>query len=397
MSSPTNDGADRTAASGSIGPVELGERLQGLDALRGFALFGVLAANIYLWFNGTYFSFPGHGPLSGLEPRLGHLPHHQHLHQRQVRLDLLLPLRARLCGPDDARRRQGRLRAHAPRSTAHGAAGDRHVACRPPLVRRHPGLLRDPRVRAARVSQATRQDPARLGRHSAHGGADDVGRAGAGLRSTGSTGCSGGGRGGGSECLTSRRVRGGGVRRRRLREPRPQPASLLQPEVAVQRAPRVRPVPAGVLGWSSADLPRRRCAPRAVHSGVPVGTGDRSARSGRPERRVGPRAPGERLAPAGAARRRDRGHRAQPGPAQHVLCDRADAALPAAALAAPDRGSRADGADGVEQLFVADRYVPVHLLRLRVGADRRGRPGGEQRWTPSFGQVFVTAKVESGS
>ena len=71
MSSPTNDGADRTAASGSIGPVELGERsfffvqlgerLQGLDALRGFALFGVLAANIYLWFNGTYFSFPGHG------------------------------------------------------------------------------------------------------------------------------------------------------------------------------------------------------------------------------------------------------------------------------------------------------------------------------------------------
>lgn len=39
-------------------PVKPGERILSLDVLRGIALFGVLAANIWLWFSGVGFKFP---------------------------------------------------------------------------------------------------------------------------------------------------------------------------------------------------------------------------------------------------------------------------------------------------------------------------------------------------
>lgn len=39
-------------------PVEPHERIQLVDVLRGFALFGVLTANIWLWFSGVIFLFP---------------------------------------------------------------------------------------------------------------------------------------------------------------------------------------------------------------------------------------------------------------------------------------------------------------------------------------------------
>jgi uncharacterized protein len=39
-------------------PVEANERILTLDVLRGIALFGVLVANIWLWFSGTSFRFP---------------------------------------------------------------------------------------------------------------------------------------------------------------------------------------------------------------------------------------------------------------------------------------------------------------------------------------------------
>jgi uncharacterized protein len=42
----------------SLAPVKPGERILSLDVLRGIALFGVLAANIWLWFSGVVFRFP---------------------------------------------------------------------------------------------------------------------------------------------------------------------------------------------------------------------------------------------------------------------------------------------------------------------------------------------------
>lgn len=41
-----------------LSPVDAGERILTLDVLRGIALFGVLAANIWLWFSGISFRFP---------------------------------------------------------------------------------------------------------------------------------------------------------------------------------------------------------------------------------------------------------------------------------------------------------------------------------------------------
>ena len=43
-----------------LAPVAPGERIQILDVLRGIALFGVLAANIWLWFSGIMFRFPAY-------------------------------------------------------------------------------------------------------------------------------------------------------------------------------------------------------------------------------------------------------------------------------------------------------------------------------------------------
>lgn len=47
-----------TAAEPTLAPVSPGERIVHLDVLRGIALFGVLIANIWLWFSGTIFRFP---------------------------------------------------------------------------------------------------------------------------------------------------------------------------------------------------------------------------------------------------------------------------------------------------------------------------------------------------
>jgi uncharacterized protein len=50
-----------------LSPVQPGERILTLDVLRGIALFGVLAANIWLWFSGIYFRFPDYmGEVWGL-------------------------------------------------------------------------------------------------------------------------------------------------------------------------------------------------------------------------------------------------------------------------------------------------------------------------------------------
>jgi len=48
--------ASTPAASPNPRPVDEGERLVLLDTLRGFALFGVFMANVYLWFSGRMFS-----------------------------------------------------------------------------------------------------------------------------------------------------------------------------------------------------------------------------------------------------------------------------------------------------------------------------------------------------
>jgi uncharacterized protein len=58
----TPDDAIPTAptAPQSLAPVAPGERILALDVLRGIALFGVLAANIWLWFSGVIFRFPGY-------------------------------------------------------------------------------------------------------------------------------------------------------------------------------------------------------------------------------------------------------------------------------------------------------------------------------------------------
>jgi uncharacterized protein len=58
----TPDDATPTAptAPQSLAPVAPGERILALDVLRGIALFGVLAANIWLWFSGVIFRFPAY-------------------------------------------------------------------------------------------------------------------------------------------------------------------------------------------------------------------------------------------------------------------------------------------------------------------------------------------------
>jgi uncharacterized protein len=43
-----------------LAPVAPGERILALDVLRGIALFGVLTANIWLWFSGVIFRFPAY-------------------------------------------------------------------------------------------------------------------------------------------------------------------------------------------------------------------------------------------------------------------------------------------------------------------------------------------------
>jgi uncharacterized protein len=48
------------AAPQPLAPVAPGERILVLDVLRGIALFGVLAANIWLWFSGVFFRFPAY-------------------------------------------------------------------------------------------------------------------------------------------------------------------------------------------------------------------------------------------------------------------------------------------------------------------------------------------------
>ena len=47
-----------SAAPDPLTPVAPGERIVTLDVLRGIALFGVLAANIWIWFSGIIFRFP---------------------------------------------------------------------------------------------------------------------------------------------------------------------------------------------------------------------------------------------------------------------------------------------------------------------------------------------------
>jgi uncharacterized protein len=42
-----------------LGPVTATERIVTLDVVRGFALLGVVIANVWLWFSGTFFLFPG--------------------------------------------------------------------------------------------------------------------------------------------------------------------------------------------------------------------------------------------------------------------------------------------------------------------------------------------------
>jgi uncharacterized protein len=57
------DGGGSVPAPGAptlLTPVKPGERILTLDVLRGIALFGVLAANIWLWFSGIIFRFPAY-------------------------------------------------------------------------------------------------------------------------------------------------------------------------------------------------------------------------------------------------------------------------------------------------------------------------------------------------
>jgi uncharacterized membrane protein YeiB len=48
-----------------LAPVPPGERILALDVLRGIALFGVLTANIWLWFSGVIFRSRPTTPKSG--------------------------------------------------------------------------------------------------------------------------------------------------------------------------------------------------------------------------------------------------------------------------------------------------------------------------------------------
>ena len=43
----------------SLAPVSAAERITTLDVLRGIALLGVVIANVWLWFSGVAFRFPG--------------------------------------------------------------------------------------------------------------------------------------------------------------------------------------------------------------------------------------------------------------------------------------------------------------------------------------------------
>ena len=54
----TEHAASSPASASTLTPVKPGERILTLDVLRGIALFGVLAANIWLWFSGVTFRFP---------------------------------------------------------------------------------------------------------------------------------------------------------------------------------------------------------------------------------------------------------------------------------------------------------------------------------------------------
>jgi uncharacterized protein len=48
-----------SAPASTLQPTSSSERIVTLDVLRGIALFGVLAANIWMWFSGVNFLFPG--------------------------------------------------------------------------------------------------------------------------------------------------------------------------------------------------------------------------------------------------------------------------------------------------------------------------------------------------
>lgn len=52
---PTAPSSDASAPRSEARPVEAGERLELLDALRGFALFGILISNVQMWFSGRVF------------------------------------------------------------------------------------------------------------------------------------------------------------------------------------------------------------------------------------------------------------------------------------------------------------------------------------------------------
>jgi uncharacterized protein len=51
--------APQTDPSGALGPLPASERIVTLDVLRGIALLGVVIANVWLWFSGIVFLFPG--------------------------------------------------------------------------------------------------------------------------------------------------------------------------------------------------------------------------------------------------------------------------------------------------------------------------------------------------
>jgi uncharacterized protein len=58
MTEPATAAPTDQPATRPLAPVAPGERILALDVLRGIALFGVLTANIWLWFSGVVFRFP---------------------------------------------------------------------------------------------------------------------------------------------------------------------------------------------------------------------------------------------------------------------------------------------------------------------------------------------------
>jgi hypothetical protein len=50
---------EATVMPAALGPVTSSERIVELDVLRGIALLGVVIANVWLWFSGITFLFPG--------------------------------------------------------------------------------------------------------------------------------------------------------------------------------------------------------------------------------------------------------------------------------------------------------------------------------------------------